>query len=149
MSNGSSKGWHRAAWLLPMLGLALLCTGCGKKVSRVAVYPVHGQVLLDGKPVPYAYVVFHPVNSSGASDIHPRAHAEEDGSFWISTYDSGDGAPPGEYVVTVAKFKAPTESDNGPAVNLLPAEYASPTQSRLRVRVEAGDNELGTFQLKR
>jgi hypothetical protein len=141
---------RRTSWFLAVLATTLACSACsGKKDARVPVFPVHGQVLLNGKPVPYAFVVFHPVSGSGREDLHPRAHAEEDGSFWLSTYDSGDGAPAGEYVVTVQQYKAPTESDREAAVNLLPAPYASPARSKLRARVEAGDNELAALELKR
>jgi hypothetical protein len=149
MVSKSTSRWRRAAWLLPVLGTALVCSACGRDDGRVPVFPVHGQVFLDGKAVPHAYVVFHPVGGSAQSDIHPRAHAEEDGSFWLSTYDSGDGAPVGDYVITVQAYKAQTESDNGNSPNLLPMPYANPKTSKLRAHVEASENELSALQLKR
>jgi hypothetical protein len=149
MKQKSANRRRRAAWLLPLLGAALVCSACGKDDGRVPVFPVHGHVLLDGKPIPYAFVVFHPVDGSGRDDIRPRAHAEADATFSLSTYDSGDGAPAGEYVVTVQAYKAPTDADIGPAINLLPAPYGNPRTSKLRAHVDAGENELAALRLKR
>ena len=83
------------------LGLALLTvTGCGKaEPVRVAVHPVKGQVILAGKPAAGAVVVFHP-KAPGAFPP-PRAQADKDGNFLVTTFKTADGAPLGEYVITV------------------------------------------------
>src|SRR5262245_35683473 len=85
------------------LALAALClAGCGRS-GRAPVYPVTGQVLLDGsgKPAAGATVIFHP--AKGATDSAPRAvgQADDQGTFTLTTYEKGDGAAAGDYVVTV------------------------------------------------
>jgi hypothetical protein len=103
---------------------------------------------MDGRPLPHAFVVFHPQGVSGPDDVRPRARADANGSFWLSTYDSADGAPIGKYRITVEKYKPPKESDKGPPVNLLPPRYAKPDRSNLTARVQKGQNELPPFQLR-
>jgi hypothetical protein len=132
---------------MAILGLALVCAGCAKNNGRVPVFPVQGQVLLNGKPVPHAFVVFHPVADSPHTELRPRAHAEDDGTFSLSTYDNSDGAPAGDYLVTVQAYRAQTENDNGSSTNLLPAAYANPATSKLTARVTAGENEPAVLQL--
>jgi hypothetical protein len=136
-----------AAKLLIGACIALASSSCARN-ERVPVFPVQGKVLLHGKPLAHAFVVFHPVERSGPGDLRPRAQAENDGTFFLSTYDSEDGAPLGEYRVTVEKFKPPTDADNGPPVNLLPARFARPDTSRLTARVHEGSNDLPPFELK-
>ncbi len=128
--------------------LALTSLSCGKS-DRKPVFPVSGRVLLDGKPLAYAFVVFHPRAGRGSDDVRPRAHADATGRFVLSTYDSADGAPAGEYRITVEKYRPPKESDKGPPVNLLPTRYAKPDTSNLAVRIQEGPNDLPPLQIKR
>lgn len=129
--------------------LALACCSCSKDDGRIAVFPVHGKVLLDGKPVPHAFVVFHPVEDSSPGAIHPRAQSKDDGTFETSSYDTGDGAPVGEYVVTVERHRPPTSDDPNPGPNQLPRKYASSKSSKLKVHVSQGVNDLKPFELKK
>ena len=73
--------------------------------------------------------------------------------FTLSTYGPRDGAPAGEYLVTVEWWQArPTKArdgDDSPPINRLPARYASAQASRLRVQVAEGTNELQPFQLSK
>lgn len=71
----------------------------------MTTFPVAGQVLVDGKPAVRAEVrlipktpLKDPLNRS----IEPYGFVEEDGMFHISTYRENDGAPVGEYAITVA-----------------------------------------------
>ena len=64
-------------------------------------YPVRGQVTLDGKPLAEAMVVLHPLTGSVVGGQKPIGFTDQDGRFVLTTYQSGDGAPPGEYAVTV------------------------------------------------
>jgi hypothetical protein len=128
--------------------VVLSAVSCSKN-DRIPLFPVQGKVLLDGKPLAHAFVVFRPVGEAGPQGLHPRAQADTDGIFVLSTYESEDGAPAGEYKVTVQKYKAPTDADNGPPVNLLPGRYAKPNSSRLTARVQEGQNDLPPLELKR
>ena len=109
--------------------------------------PVKGRVLFEGKPVPYALVVFHPLAEEGET-IRPRGQVAEDGSFQLTSYAAQDGAPPGEYRVTVEWWLARTGSD-APPTNRLPARYSKAATSRLQARIAEGTHELPTFKLTR
>ncbi len=72
---------------------------------------------------------------------------QEDGTFAVGTYGKDDGAPAGEYRVTVQCFNKVRGQDM-PA-NVLPARYAAPDTSGLTVRIQEGDNQLSPIQLTR
>jgi hypothetical protein len=106
---------------------------------RERTYPVRGTVVLDGCPVPDAMVVFY---SGGAGKKLTRAGdgvTEADGSFALSTYGAFDGAPAGEYVVTVSSYEPPVGSPKTPA---LPRLYTQSSTSPLKVQVDRGENRF-------
>jgi hypothetical protein len=75
---------------------AALLVGCGSSDER-ALLPVRGVVLLDGKPVAKAAVMFHHAAGNTAYGI-----TGADGSFQLTTRDPGDGAPAGAHRITVS-----------------------------------------------
>ena len=77
-----------------------------------------------------------------------NALVEADGTFTLSTYTANDGAPQGEYLVTVVWPDPPRDARGRPGPNRLPERYAQPETSGLRARVADGPNEF-TFELKR
>src|SRR5688572_19943431 len=86
-------------------------TGCGKAEKRVTVVPVSGNILFRGKPPAGAQIVLHPV-SGATSDaiVAPVGLVKDDGSFQISTYAEGDGAPAGDYTATIQWFKVVSDA---------------------------------------
>ena len=136
--------------LLVVLVFTALCmASCSKDDGRKPTYSVSGKVLLpDGKPAQHATVVFHPTEETGPDVVKPRGKVAADGSFKLTTYDGNDGAPAGEYRVTVELWLASGRSDEGPS-NRLPQKYANPQQSGLTAKVSAGSTELNAFRLKR
>jgi len=135
--------------LLAAAGLSLSCGG-----GRRPVYPVRGQVFYEGQPTPGALVILHPLNDPDPRAPRPVARVGPDGSFAPTTYHADDGAPAGEYAVTVAWVKevdnqnAPREEQREPR-SLLPERYGKPETSGLRVHVQKGHNELPPFRLTR
>jgi hypothetical protein len=116
---------------------------CGCTGSKTKAVPVSGTVLLGDQPAANAVVIFHPVN--GAADApRPTARTDEKGHFTLTTTKTGDGAPPGEYRVTIAAYQA--IEDN--IVNLLPAKYAKPETSELKATIEKGTKEIPAFRLE-
>jgi hypothetical protein len=122
-------------------------TGCGGS-DRVPVHPVQGQVLFEGKPAPHAHVVLHPVGPADKTPP-PQGQVGPDGSFRVGTYQPGDGAPAGEYAVTVQWLLTSAQNPDAPASNRLPVRYSQASTSGLRVQVREGDNRLPTLQLKK
>ena len=136
----------------PTLSLAAfaLCTalaGCGQKGP--ALYPVTGKVTgADGKPLEHATVVFHPLDSADPNAVKPHGKVAADGTFTLTTTTAGDGAPPGEYRVTVEQWLSSGKGDD-PPVNRLPARYGKPDQSGLTATVDAAPTELKPITVKR
>ncbi|HZZ78046.1 MAG TPA: hypothetical protein VFE62_05990 [Gemmataceae bacterium] len=137
--------------IVVFLALCLGTLGCGKN-DREPLHPVRGHIEYDGKPVPHAFLVLHPVKATGKESTKPRAKVAEDGSFVVETYAAKDGAPAGEYVVTIEWYLSNAvagggESDDLPARNYLPQRYSKVETSGLRVSVQPGKNEIPTIQL--
>ena len=118
--------------------LAVCCSACGN--TRKPVYPVQGKVVYNGKAVPQALVVFHPVGGTTKDAARPSAHTDNEGQFTLTTYVSNDGAPLGEYVVTVhwTPLVKTREGDLTPGPDKLPAVYGKPDTTKLRIWVNEG-----------
>lgn len=109
--------------------------------NQKPVHPVKGSITVGGQPAVAAFVLFTPVNEPpAAKDPRPRAEVKEDGSFAISTYGAEDGAPLGEYVVTVTW----EDRDLG---DKLGGRYSDSKRSTLRATVKEGVNDLPPFKL--
>src|SRR5437773_2441134 len=92
-----------------VLGLAVLagasCNG-GK-----TLYPVRAQVFFEGQPATGALVVLHPVDDGSPAAVRPCGYVDSAGAVKITSYiattrTTGDGAPAGEYIVTIAWLPA-------------------------------------------
>src|SRR5437868_15182861 len=108
---------HRKLAFSAVVIPALLCSACGKANGRKPVFPVEGRILYEGRPLANAFLVFHPVNDAGPQVTRPTATAENDGTFAPTTYEAADGAPAGEYAVTVEWCRPPTKDDVAPGPN--------------------------------
>ena len=129
-----------------LLGAALLTAlGCGE--SRIETAPVSGKITFDGQPPIGAQIVLHPVDRSKPSEVAPSGQVKADGVFTISSYEAGDGAPPGEYVATVQWYKLDKDL-GGPGPNVIPKEYSSEKTSPLKVKVESTPTTLPPIVIK-
>jgi hypothetical protein len=108
---------------------------------RRPTYPVTARVFLEGKPIPGAYVVFHGPNKE-PRPVWADGLVEADGTVRLSTYTANDGAPAGEYTITVERRKPRFDPNGKPGPNDLPARYASEKTSGLTVTVKPGVNNL-------
>lgn len=92
---------YRVLWCHLFL-IAATTVGCKPNDPRTAgQVPVSGVVLLDGKPLSEAMIVFH--NIKGDNRQRGSATTNENGHFKINTFGNGDGTLPGDYIVTVQK----------------------------------------------
>jgi hypothetical protein len=118
--------------------------GCNEaKPDRVAVHPTAGTITVKGQPAPGALVTLHPKSAPAENVPAPRANVDSDGTFKLSTFNGGDGAPEGEYVVTVRWYKLVKKGPDvvaGP--NVIPTKYTRPESSDVVVRIAAGQNTL-------
>ena len=131
-------------------GLILLAiaasTSCGRS-DRIAVHPVEGSVRFGGEPAVGALVVFHPLDASeDFQRLRPAGTVDADGRYVLSTYEPQDGAPPGQYRVTVVWAGPGTGERPGP--DRFGGKYANPNASPLTAAVREGGNHLEPFDLQ-
>ena len=93
-------------------------------------------------PVPAAgaLVVFNPIPGDDKNLYFPQGTVRPDGSFALTTAADGDGAPPGEYGVTVL-WKAgakPSGGEERGGEDRLGRRYADPKAPRFKQTVAAG-----------
>jgi hypothetical protein len=108
---------------------------------------VEGRLLVDDKPAAHAAVALHPIGTNAAAVIRPVAMTQADGSFRLTTHFQNDGAPAGEYTVTLfwpdpkapideCECKDPAEHDQ------LCGLYLNAEKSPLRATLRSGDKQL-------
>lgn len=114
--------------------------GCGSKSGEVRVVPVEVKVVHDGKPVAKAQVALHPETEPGPGVLpaRPNGVTDDSGHFKPTSYRPGDGAPEGEYRVTVvlAPILSGAGTDDevrGP--DRFNGRYANPASTPLRVAI--------------
>jgi hypothetical protein len=127
----------RASGLYVVAGLLVFAaTGCGP-----STYPVKGKVSYpDGSPVVEGMVVFE---SSGADKpVTARGEIQQDGTYRLSTYQPGDGVPPGPYKVLVTPKYDPNAIDKPQRTPPIHPRYSSFETSLLTFEVKAGENDF-------
>jgi hypothetical protein len=137
-----------AALIAAAIGIST-SIGCGKSDNRAPVFPVRGEIHFKGQAPTGAFIVLHPKSGPNPDAPSPRAMVGPDGSFALSTYNGQDGAPEGEYVLTVQWNKLVKQGNDvvsGP--NVLPAKYASPRTSDIKITVASSENRLKPIQLR-
>jgi hypothetical protein len=139
----------------PLLALACLAlVGC--EPGKPAAVPAGGKVTFKkSTPAAGALVVFHPTDPATEKRIggKPFGKVGEDGTFKLTSYEDGDGAPEGEYGVTVqwekkgkeAKFSLGSEGGGGQSV--LNPKYGNPQQPFTKVTVKKGEPNQFTFEV--
>ena len=127
--------------------LLIATTGCGDGVTRIPTHRAQGQVLWEGKPLANAFVVLHPESP----DLVPaRASTDASGNFTLTTFDTGDGAPAGDYKVTVAFYQPINQGGSlVPGPNIIPPKYSDAAATQLRVSIREGENQLPPVTLRR
>ncbi len=136
--------------------LAVCLTGCGPDYGRLEPHPVSGQVIINGEPAVGCTVVFVPVDPALKGKVMPGGTTSEDGSFQLTTHETDDGAPVGEYGVTISweattwpgmeeEMRMDPVKPVGP--DRLQGQFSSPGKSGVTATIVAGENNLPPFRL--
>lgn len=136
---------------LCLVVLPLMAASCSKNVKTEGkpVHPVRGQLFVGEKAPAGAFILLIPVNEPADSPVpRPRATVASDGSFQISTFGENDGAPAGEYLVTVTWPGGVLPDGREEPEDKLLGRYANPSQPAARVTIREGANELEVMRLK-
>ena len=133
------------------LGALIAVAGCGATEQRKPTFRVTGKILAGKEPAVRATVVFHPANPDANDKTpNPTAKVEADGTFTLGTYTADDGAPAGEYAVTIEWYLGPEshggDAESGP--DRLGGRYKDPKTTPLHAKVQEGDNQLPAFIVK-
>ena len=142
--------------------------GCDGGVATESPVAVTGKIIYQGKPVEGAQVTFHNTSEAGGRSASGRTAA--DGTFSLTTFKTGDGAVPGNYIVTVSKVEggasddidvgeddygddygammdgAAGDADAALQDNKLPEKYASTTDSGIERTV--AENPPNEFEIE-
>jgi len=134
-----------AASLLVVVLVALY-----SKESRLPVFPVAGKLLLNNTVAPGAQVIFFP--KDGHPDApRPQGTVDQHGNFTLTTYEPGDGAPLGDYLVTVRWQKVVGKGEDARAVEIIAPEYRSPRTTNLKALIaeQAANRVMLSLQTSR
>ncbi|MGL4513753.1 MAG: carboxypeptidase regulatory-like domain-containing protein [Lacipirellulaceae bacterium] len=140
------------------LGPSLLGIGCGGDDGRPRVYPTSGTVTVGGQPAAGAELVFYPSSTVVARladgtevPLAPQARTTAEGRFEVRTFAEGDGAPAGEYRVSVVwpdRTPRPDGSEPLDPPDRLKGKYGNPAKSGLKASVPEGGGELAPLNLR-
>lgn len=128
--------------------LAVGLVGCGND-GRPKTVPVSGKVLVNGKAAEGVSLSFHPLNQPHNS-VPGTARSRADGSFDVTSFLPGDGAPPGEYAVTVIwpdRYATDPGGQEYPVGDKLGGAYSRKDSTPIKVTIREGENHLDPFDL--
>jgi len=143
---------HRA--LGAVVAFAALATaGCGGGRSFPKTFPVKGTVLVNGQPAGDVMVILNRISPDKLSvQTTPQALTNSKGEFLLTSYNAEDGAPEGEYVVTIEwhERSGPLKTDfDGP--DRLGGAYAKTEKTKgmpgFTIKVDKQPLELPPFNL--
>lgn len=130
----------------------LLVTGCNSDDKRLPLYPVSGKVLFNGAPAEGATVIFIPATEEMRlkKTPAPKARVQADGKFKLETYSTADGAPAGDYWVSITWVDELTPGDDPESFDpkdKLNGKYDL-DHSELKATVPEKAVEIPPFELK-
>jgi hypothetical protein len=137
-----------------LVGLVvLLVGGCGD--GKITRYPVSGTVLVNGQPAEGAQIVFCPVSPGPElENFRPAGFTDSAGKFSLTTIDSTDGAPAGQYKVLVKWLAQSASTDDGRGgrggprgPDRLKGKYYNLDTTPLSATIEEKANDLPPFEL--
>lgn len=131
---------------IPLAVAAVLLVGCGPDVELATV---QGQVLYNGKKLPFGSVTFQPPSGQPST-----ARIQADGTFRLNTRGQGEGAVVGRNQVRVTCFQGQDPSKSRGAdgndslgSSLIPERYNSYETSGIVIDVPAGNRDPIVLEL--
>jgi hypothetical protein len=121
----------------------LVLSACGRQAHR-EYFPVEGILMVDGSPAANASVAFHPLNSDKNASC-AVGRTDHNGKFRLTTNSTSDGAPLGDYAVTVVWIdetisRDECEDENPLIHDQLKGYYAHAELTELRATVRPSGN---------
>jgi hypothetical protein len=133
-----------AAILAAFAGVFL--AGCGHSPDLPPMADVHGQVTLDGKPLPRGFVQFVPDPVHGTTGPTAVGKIDADGHYALITAGV-PGAIVGFHKVSVESTEEQKRLDAPPPPSLIPKHYNNPDTSQLIREVKADQDNVINLEL--
>ncbi|MCA9127134.1 MAG: hypothetical protein KDB22_08610 [Planctomycetales bacterium] len=122
------------------------CLGC-QPGWQAATYPVSGSITINGEPPVGAVVTLIPTGDKvDERNSKPWAVVDEQGQFTLQTYLKEDGAPAGDYIVTV-KWPWDVKDMSQAMSDRLGGAYAFPDKSDIRVTIARAPTVLAPIEI--
>lgn len=131
-----------------ILWCSLLAVSCGcQEAPTQQTYRVKGRLFVDDNLAAKACIAFHPIDKVKSQGRCSVAMTQRDGSFELTTYAMHDGAPEGDYTVTVIWPDDSMPEDECECIDLLQhdrlsGKYADPKTTSLLVTILPRDNHV-------
>ena len=132
---------------------ALVLAGCGDGRSFPKVYEVKGTVLVNGQPANDVQITLHRTSGDALpTAATPQGVSDAKGEFLLTSYNADDGAPNGEYVVTIEwRERTGIMKQDFEGIDRLGGAYAKVEKTKempgFVVKVEGKPLELPPFKL--
>ncbi|QDU61968.1 hypothetical protein Pan216_28340 [Planctomycetes bacterium Pan216] len=130
------------------LVVAITCGGCGGPSWMAATHPVEGVLKVNGEPAAGAVVTIYPTGEKvDERNTKPWGIVDESGKFQLQSYKPGDGAPAGEYDVTI-QWPWDVHVLSLSMTDRLGGKFQKPQQSQWRITVSEGTNQLDPIEIE-
>jgi hypothetical protein len=137
----------RSGFFFTTCGLCV-CALLGCVDGHEKTYPVSGSLLVNDAPAPRAQIVFHPVGEDTKGKVKPVAVVGEDGAFKVTTFMTNDGAPVGDYMVTIVWPKYETvQGEEVEGEDTLRGQYNEPRSPFLKLSIKPKENRIPPIKL--
>jgi hypothetical protein len=147
-----ARGSTRLAWL----AFSLLLLGCESesetdRLKRMVpnahkTTKISGKVTVNGEPVKDLWVTLHAVDPNMKD--RPVGRTDADGNFIIATYSGGDGAPEGEWNITIEWLTHQRRNNEWVGPDKLKDQYNKPDSTPFKVTVGKEPIILPPYELK-
>lgn len=134
----------------------VVLSGCGEtSYETVPTHPASGTITINGAPANGAIVRLHPRSPQPGVKypLLPAGRANAEGVYQLTTFEGPDGAPPGEYVITVEwpdpKWRPPGGGMPPPPPDRLKGRFANPKTSTLQMSIVEGENQIPPIVLEK
>jgi hypothetical protein len=115
----------------------------GTNRKMLATHPAGGRLTVGGNALAGATVALHKWNPETEKFVSVcDGLTDESGRFQLTTYARFDGAPVGEYAITVVKTGKGYYDGEEKAKTLIPEVFALPATTTLRVPIREGENVM-------
>jgi hypothetical protein len=147
-----SRPARHAASLVGAALAAFVLVSCGSSDFQ-KVFPVKGKILVDGEPAAECLIYLNRnFDTDHPRPVTPYALTEANGEFQITSYITSDGAPEGEYVITIEwRERSGLLNNNFEGIDRLGGAYANigtnKAQNGFLVQVGRAPLDLPPFQL--